>query len=222
MIPYKRFTAHPEDLRWGLIAASILDTLLSSSPDTRYHTYLPNQFPGVDLGILDRGTGDKFLCFFDNRHGCMLKGFDHESSMSPHASPEFRVWPGLLDEVPSGLLALLEGTENWKEETTFCIWRNKGDKHWWQGDVQEPEGGEWSHRMLDLIFQNAESYLDWACEYYNRKDLPAEPVFRVYESCRVNSAIIQAINPKADLDAVWAELAKLGVTAAKGTELTSK
>jgi hypothetical protein len=212
MVPYTGFTAHPEDLRWGLVAASILDTVLCRNPVTRYHTYQPNRLPGVDVGMLDHGSGDEVVCFFDARHGCLLKGFDHESPMSPHARDEFRVWPGVLDEVPKGLLALLEAEEFRREETTFCIWRSKEDKHWWQGDVDEPDEGEWSAHLLGHAFLDAESYLDWAREYYNRKDIPAVPVAAVFELCQADEAGVRAINSRVDLDMVRNELAKMGVT----------
>ncbi|WP_123042562.1 hypothetical protein [Cohnella candidum] len=37
-----------------------------------------------------------------------MKGFDHESPLSPYAQDEHRVWPGIYDNVPSELLSLLE------------------------------------------------------------------------------------------------------------------
>lgn len=212
MVPFKRFTAHPEDLRWGLVAASILDTVLCRNPATRYHTYQPNRLPGVDVGVLDHGSGDELLCFLDARYGCLIKGFDHQSPMSPHARDEFRAWPGVLDEVPHELLAHLKAPEFRREETTFCIWRGREDKHWWQGEVEEPDEGEWSAQLLDHIFLDSESYLDWAREYYSRKDIPARPIAAVYESCQADEATVRAINSNADLDVVRRELAKIGVT----------
>jgi hypothetical protein len=193
-----------------LVASSILDTVLCRNPALRYHTYQPGRLPGVDVGVLDHGTGDELVCFLDSRNGCLVKGFDHESPMSPHARDEFRAWPGVLDEVPGALAALLEAPEFRREETTFCIWRAKEDEQWWQGDVQEPDKGEWSAHLLDHIFLDAGSYLDWAREYYN-KDIPAVSVEGVYESCRADETLVRTINPKADLDMVRRELSAMGV-----------
>jgi hypothetical protein len=212
MVPYTGFAAHPEDLRWGLVAAGILDTVLCRNPATRYHTYQPDRLPGVDVGVLDHGSGDELVCFLDARHGCLVKGFDHESPMSPHARDEFRAWPGVLDEVPTGLLAILEAPEFRREETTFCIWRGRGDGHWWQGEVAEPDGGEWSAHLLGHVFLDAESYLDWAREYYGREDIPAHLVAAVYGSCRVDEAAVRALSPGADVATVRRELAVMGVT----------
>jgi hypothetical protein len=212
MLPFTGFSAHPEDLRWGLVAASILDTILCQNPATRYHTFQSNRLPGVDVGVLDHGSGDELVCFLDARHGCLIRGFDHESPMSPHAQDEFKVCPGVLDEVPDELLAILEVPEFRREETTFCIWRGRGDKHWWQGEVQEPDGGEWSAHLLDHVFLDAGSYLAWAREYYNRNDIPADPVEAVYSSCQVDEAKVRSINPKADLEMIRRELSGLGST----------
>lgn len=212
MIPYSGFAAHPEDLRWGLLASSILDTVLCGNPVIRYHNYQPNRLPGVDVGWLDHGSGDEVYCFFDRQHGCLIKGFDHESAMSPHAQDEFQVWPGVLDEVPQRLLALLEGPEFRREETTFCIWRGPEDPHWWQGEIDEPDEGEWSASLLDHAFLDAASYLDWAEEYYSRKQIPAGPVEAVFASCQLDEAAAREMDPKVDLDTVRHALAEMGVT----------
>ncbi|MGE3804815.1 MAG: hypothetical protein AB7K24_09105 [Gemmataceae bacterium] len=214
MHSYDGFKAHPEDMRWGLVASAILDTILCRNQALRYHTYVPNRLAAVDVAVLDHGNGDELMCVLDSRHGCLIRGFDHESKMSPHAQAEFRAWPGVLDEVPSNLLVHLKSPEFRQEETTFCIWRCREDKEWWQGEVEEPEEGEWSAHLLSHVFLDAGSYLDWACEYYNRKDIPASPVRRVYESCQADGALVRAINAKADLDAVRYSLTEMGITLA--------
>lgn len=211
MVPYTNFKVHPEDLRWGFVASSILDTVLCKNPALRYHTYRPNHLPGVDVGVVDHGSGDELVCFFDARHGCLVKGFDHESPMSPHSRDEFRAWPGVLDEVPPGLAALLDAPEFRREETTFCIWRGRGDERWRQGEVDEPDKGEWSASLLGRIFLDAESYLGWAREYYDRSKIPAAAVVASYRSCQIDESAVLAINPRADLEMVRRELAAMGV-----------
>jgi hypothetical protein len=191
-----------------------LDTVLCRNPVLRYHTFTPGRLPGVDVGVLDHGSGDELFCLLDSRHGCLIKGFDHESPMSPHAQEEFRTWDGVLDEAPPELLAHLGASEFRRDETTFCIWRGRTDEHWWQGEVREPDGGEWSVALLDHIFLDAGSYLDWAREYYNRKDIPSGPVAAVYGSCRADEAGVRAMNPRADLATVRRDLAVMGVTLA--------
>lgn len=38
----------------------------------------------------------------------LVRGFDHESEMSPYATDDDRVWPGVIDEVPTALRPLLD------------------------------------------------------------------------------------------------------------------
>jgi hypothetical protein len=210
MVPYPAFTKHPEDLRWGLKASSILDTILCSNGSWRYYSFHPNRFPNVDLGMLDHGTGDELLIFIDSRNGCLIKGFDHESPMSPHARETFETWPGVFDEAPTELLTYLDDPDFRKTETTFCIWRRKRDQVWWQGEIEECEGREWSSYLLNNIPLDAESYLNWAREYYNR-EFAEEPVVQIFASCAVNQTSVLSINPKADLEIVKRQLAAMDV-----------
>ena len=213
MVPYTSFTAHPEDLRWGLLASSIADVLLRTSPFVVYHSFQPNRLPGVDVAMLDHGSGDEVLCFFDARHGCLIKGFDHESDMSPHARDEFSVWPGLFDETPPELLAHLGGPDFRKDETTFCIWRRKEDRHWWQGDVVESEKGEWSSHLFQThTFLDAEAYFDWASEYWRLNEPARGPLERIFGSCEVDTVTALALNPNVELERARGELAEMGVT----------
>lgn len=213
MVPYTGFTAHPEDLRWGLLASSIADVLVRNSPIVVYHSFQPDRLPGVDVAMLDHGNGDEVQFFFDAQHGCLVKGFDHESDMSPHAQDEFRTWPGVLDDAPPELLAHLDGPDFRKDETTFCIWRRKGDRHWWQGEVVESEKGEWSAHLFRVhTFLDAEAYFDWASDYHELTESALEPLKKIFGSCEVDTATALALNPNAELERARGELAKMGVT----------
>jgi hypothetical protein len=130
--------------------------------------------------------------------------------MSPHARESFETWPGILDEAPAELLAHLDAPDFRKTETTFCIWRRKLDRVWWQGEIEECEGGEWSSYLLNKIPLDAESYLDWAREYYNR-EFAEECVVRIFASCAVDPASVLSLNPKADLEMVKRLLAAMDV-----------
>jgi len=211
MVPYTAFTAHPEDLRWGLKACSIADVVLRTSPFVVYHSFQPNRLPGVDVAMLDRGTGDDLFCFLDACNGCLIKGFDHESQMSPHAQDEFRTWPGIFNEAPPELFAHLDDEEFHKEETTFCIWRRKGDLQWWQGEVVECEKGEWSAYLLNNIHLDAEAYFDWASEYHSLTESVRGPLETIFGSCEVDTATALALNPNIDLEWARGELAKMGI-----------
>lgn len=131
--------------------------------------------------------------------------------MSPHAQDEFQTWPGIFDEAPTELLSFLEEPEMNRVETTFCIWRGKTDVHWWQGDITEPDNGEWSENLLKQICLDGRSYFDWAREYFSRKVVSEEIVHKVYDTHRVELADVARMNPTADVAKVRLELSAMNV-----------
>ncbi|WP_308282422.1 hypothetical protein [Streptomyces lichenis] len=48
---------------------------------------------------MSNGSGDEYGIVFCPA-GVWIRGFDHESLMSPYARDELEVWPGVLEEVP--------------------------------------------------------------------------------------------------------------------------
>lgn len=71
-------------LRQKTQSLAVLDAILS--PDWQYQYYSCNSKWDVDEMMASRknGCGDE-LCILFNRSGAILKGFDHESCMSPWA-----------------------------------------------------------------------------------------------------------------------------------------
>ncbi|BFH59492.1 hypothetical protein [Paenibacillus azoreducens] len=59
------------------------------------------------MAKIDNGAGDHLIMLF-SVEGSIIKGFDHESQLSPYAQDEHKVWPGIYDNVPSELLSHLE------------------------------------------------------------------------------------------------------------------
>ena len=84
-------------------ALAMLDTILC--PDAQYRTFLfdPAWSGDEQMAKQEDGSGnDCFLLFAPL--GCFIRGFDHESEMSPWAQDPPQVWPGVLSDVP-GLFA---------------------------------------------------------------------------------------------------------------------
>jgi len=81
--------------------------------------------------------GDYFILF--NPAGAILKGFAHESMMSPYQSTPPRAWPGVLDDVPKVFSTFLSEPAFTISDTTFCIWRTYSDTSWQRGNIQFPD-----------------------------------------------------------------------------------
>ncbi|WP_255374236.1 hypothetical protein [Cohnella sp. OV330] len=84
-----------------------LNIILCRDEWLRYHSFVQDWAEGVSMAKIDNGAGDHLIILF-SPEGTIIKGFDHESELSPYAQDEHQVWQGIYDEVPKELLSLLE------------------------------------------------------------------------------------------------------------------
>jgi hypothetical protein len=104
---------------------AMLDAIMS--PDWEYRYYSFDSKWGINemMASMRNGQGDDFFILFNNS-GAIIKGFDHESPMSPYAHKPKRVWPGVLDDVPDVFRSFLDEPAFTIEDTTFVFL-------WWAG-----------------------------------------------------------------------------------------
>ena len=114
------------ELRRLMQSLAMLDALMEEQWEYRYFSLNSRWSDTEQMGSMRNGSGDDLFAVFDC-HGCFLRGFDHESTMSPWKQPTRRVWKGVLDEVPLVFAASLNEPAFHMEDTTFCIWRRNGD-----------------------------------------------------------------------------------------------
>src|SRR6185369_15285801 len=79
---------------------AMLDAILSPDWEYRYYSFNSNWAPDEMMASMRNGSGDEYFILF-NSIGAIIKGFDHESPMSPSASQSQATWPGVLDDVPT-------------------------------------------------------------------------------------------------------------------------
>ena len=196
----------PADVMHAIKCGAILDAMMSKEQWLRCYEYHPAWSEGVVMGKYDSGGGDHFFLFFCSS-GTILKGFDHESGVSPHAQDTFQVWPGIYDGAPEALMMEVHDPAVEHEDVTFCIW-DTGDQ-WRQGSAQIPDDeDDGSSRLLDMIHSDASSYIEWAGDYYG-KDLDAALVADIYAGKPVTKEIITALNPERDAAAALEEIQAL-------------
>jgi hypothetical protein len=82
---------------------AMLDAIMSPDWEYRYYSFDSKWDLNEMMASMRNGQGDDFFILF-NDNGAIIKGFDHESPMSPYANDPKRVWPGVLDEVPDVLM----------------------------------------------------------------------------------------------------------------------
>lgn len=146
---------------------ALLDAILESDWQYRYFSFNAKWSQTEQMGSMRNGSGDDLFAIFDS-NGCFIRGFDHESVMSPWGSGHKKVWPGVLDLVPSQLSQSLQEPAFHMEDTTFCVWRLHDDANWSVGRVDfpegdDPDGSEW---MLSLVAGTPLDYQTFAADYF--------------------------------------------------------
>lgn len=202
----------PHVLKQRLLALAALDLILCPEEWLRYHSFITEWAPHVSLAKIDNGAGDHLFVLF-TAEGVIMKGFDHESALSPHAGDEYEVWPGIYDKVPEVLLAWLDDEAIEKEEVTLCIWREPEDSSWRKGEVHIPDGEEdGSGFLLGTIFETPEDYVDWAEDYFEMT-VPLETVEQIYAGTPITADLIRSLNPERNIEEALRELEELFVSA---------
>lgn len=198
----------PENLKKLLKILSSLNIVLCPEEWLRYHSFISEFDKNVSLASIDNGSGDNLFIIFAPQ-GTIIKGFDHESEVSPYARDEHEVWPGIYKEVPTSLLSLLKDEAITKEDVTFCFWRENNDLRWQKGNVEIPAGVEdGSDFLLGTIFRTAEDFVEFA-EGYFELTLPLEVVAQVYEGAAITKEMIKALYPDGDIEKILRDLAEL-------------
>ena len=151
------------------------------------------------------------------RGASQIKGFDHESPLSPFTEHPPRVRPGVLDHVPPEFAACLQEPAFNIDMATFCIWRRPGDAAWQIGpvafptDAHDPDGPDpdGSEQMLSPLDGRAETYRAWAEEYYERK-VDAIAVEQIFEHRPLTPELVAKLNPKASLAGLVDDIREIG------------
>ena len=200
-----------DGLRRLLQSLAMLDAILCPESQYRYYSFNAAWAGGEKTGSMRDGCGDDFRAHF-GAAGCWLKGFAHESLMSPCRVRPPAVWPGVLDGVPAEFAGCLREPAFAIEATTFCVWRRWGDPALQTGPVAFPPGHpdpDGSAARLSALDGRPESYRDWAADYYER-EVPLAAVAHVYAHRPLTGEFVARLNPEASLDELTAEVGEIG------------
>ncbi|TDP88994.1 hypothetical protein [Labedaea rhizosphaerae] len=201
-------------------ALAVLEVVLAPDSRDRYHQYDPAWRPGEEVAIARNGAGDEYAIVF-TAAGVYVRGFDHESPMSPHATDDGEPWPGVLDSVPEVFRAQLDepafGDGYGTPHVTVCLWREPQDDAWRHGVIDFPagdfpaggdqDGADWLFGLL--TDGTAEAARDWARDYYEQPvDLDA--VRHLYAGRPLTDEVVTALNPATTRAAIADEISRIG------------
>lgn len=210
--------------RMRILAA--LDIIFSEEEWLRVHRYHNNILQSdAAWGSVHNGAGDHLHVLFTNK-GTLLKGFDHESPLSPHNGEDGEIYPGMYDEVPECFMRILDQHEDAldRDDVTFCVWQEKDQLNWMTGrwlelaaaeeDESDAEGG--AAFLLGYIEETPEAYMDWAEGYYDIQAMSLAAVTEIYNEAPISAELIRRLNPKRDVSAALDELERYGYAVLRG------
>ena len=188
---------------------AMLDAIMSAEWEYRYYSFDSKWGKGEMIASMRNGSGEEYFILF-NAHGAIIKGFAHESPMSPWANDPEQVWPGVLDQVPSEFGEFLTEPAFSPEATTFCIWRRTEDESWQTGNirypkVKDPDGSE---DLLSVLDGKPKTYQKFAEEYYERA-IDLGSVTAIYQHRPLTLEIVQKLNPDLTLKALRKDVAAI-------------
>jgi hypothetical protein len=188
----------PAVLRERCRTLAALDAVVSGDLETARYSFDARWGPGEEAAFMDNGSGDSYAIVF-SAAGVFLRGFDHESPMSPYAGDD-ELWPGLTDGVPASLAHHLDEPAFGLDGTllaTICLWRETGDDRWHAGDVtfpehDDPDGSGW---LFDtLLDPTSAEYVDFAGSYYERP-IDAVAVAEFWATRQLTGELLRRLNP---------------------------
>jgi hypothetical protein len=148
--------------------------------------------------------------------GAYIRGFDHESRLSPWTHPSHQIATGLLDGLPDSLRHHVDepafASHDGMPAISVCMWREGDADRWSAGVPADPRlrsadgGAEWLFKDVD---GTAQSYLEFARDYY-AVEINLADVEHVMAGRPVTADLVRRLNQEADVAAVLAEVAELG------------
>ncbi|MEU4427672.1 hypothetical protein AB0F81_44205 [Actinoplanes sp. NPDC024001] len=203
-------------LRERCRALAVLEAILSPEEESRYYSFTRSWSDDEEMASMDNGSGDAWSIVFSPA-GAFLRGFDHESPMSPAVNDE-ELWPGLVDTVPEVFSAAVnepafsyEGTL----EATVCLWRRVDDDQWHTGDIDFPDGADpdGADRLFSVLLDSTGlAYHGFAEDYYG-KAINFDAVREIFALAPLTANMVRRLKADRSTAALLADLSYIGYPA---------
>lgn len=197
-------------------AIAMLDAVMSPDWQYRYYSFNSKWSPGEQMASMRNGSGDDYFILF-NRHGAILKGYDHESVAAAHVVQHGAPLPGMFDSVPKEFAEFLTEPAFSINQTTFCHWRKYDDANWHWGhptpSASADAGG--ARSLLSVLTGGPSAYAQWARGYYE-VPVDLESVQRIYRHEPLSLALVHALNPRTAIRELQVDIEEIGFRTAVG------
>ncbi|WP_255801070.1 hypothetical protein [Mycobacteroides abscessus] len=199
-------------------SVAMLDAILCPEWDNRRYSYTQDWGGGLSTAEIRNGSGDDCFIVFTPQGG-FIRGFDHESPMSPWRASPPTLWPGLTDGLPEVFAEFLTEPAFALDGTfaaTYCLWRQQHDPTWQTGPVTYPEhrsgvSTDGADQFLNEVLTNPNSlpYQRFARDYFEMQPAPAA-VEHVFALRPLTEPVVRALNPGIGLDDIADDIDNIG------------
>ncbi len=160
------------------------------------------------------GSGDHMNILFPEVGGAAIRGFAHESKMSPWSGgkKKGKPWPGVFDGLPKAFSDIRTEPAFGGDEITFCAWWSREHEMAWRiGDVAFPAGTDpdGSVGLMEILAGTPATYAKMASAYVERK-IPVSAVEKICAGAPLTEALVRSLNPDAMLADIRDEALALG------------
>lgn len=193
---------------------AMVEAILAPGSPYRRHGFDAHWSAGRELGWMNSGAGDEYSVIF-SPEGVYIRGFDHESPMSPYAG-DGSVWPGVVDSVPEVFRSCVDEPSfaaGGIPHVTACLWRESGDDRWRTGEIEYDGGGGDPDGALYLfsflVDGTPETFADWARSYFDTP-VDIDGVRHIYAMRPLTPEVVTALNPDVTLEQLTAEITGIG------------
>jgi hypothetical protein len=206
------FLPAPSLLKAVSKSLAVLDMIMEPDWGLRYYSYRPTWGPAEDLASMQNGSGDEYSIVFLADGAAYVRGFDHESPMSPWGH-DGELWPGLIDGIPERFLRYVHeptfGCEG-VSDMTVCLWTESDATGSWEHGSILPPGGSGDQSGAGWLFElvsrpEPRQYRAFARDYYE-VEIDAAAVADIYASRPLDQELVSRINPERVLSEMLDEL----------------
>lgn len=204
------FLRDVEPLRKLSQSLAMLDAILSPEWEDRYYSFNSKWHTDEMMASMRNGEGDEYYILF-NKDGAIIKGFAHESQMSPFSNKPVKVWKGVLEDVPKEFQSFLSESAFVLEETTFCVWRKYVDSSWQIGNIDYPTGED-PDGLMELLFildSNPSTYKEFAEEYYEQ-EVPLSSIESIYQHNPLTKKLVKTLNEEISIEDLQEDIQEIG------------
>jgi hypothetical protein len=162
------------------------------------------------------GSGDEYsIVFFPG--GAFVRGFAHESVMSPLRREPRSLCPGMTEGMPEKFQEFVDepafSNGDGVPLMTVVLWRGTEARSWSHGNIEQAaeesddDGSGWLFEQL--LDGSPRGYVDYARDYFGL-DLELSDVAAVYEGITLTPEKMSSLNPARDWDELVEDLELIG------------